>query len=255
MTHLKPIAIQLYTVREAMAKDWQGTLEKIAEMGYLGVETAGFSYANSVDQVAEKVRQLGLEVAAAHTPLPLGHAQKEAIESVKTLGCDRLVIGGTGHDKFSAHTDIQERAALFNEANAVCKANGLTLGLHNHWWEYQRVDGRIAFDILHDLLDEDIIFEIDTYWVASAGYDPVEEIQKLGDRVRLLHIKDGSTKQEDDMVAVGEGVMPFHNIIPKATAADWLIVELDRCATDMLTAVQQSYTYLTDEGLARGNSQ
>lgn len=252
MDATKPIAVQLYTVRDALANDWQGTLEQIAEMGYVGVETAGFDYAESVQQVADKLEQLGLEVAAAHSPLPLGPSAVQALEAIKILGSRRLVCGGTGHDKFSTLDDINERAALFNEANTVCKANGLTFGLHNHWWEYQTVNGHIAYDILREKLDDDIFFEVDTYWAASAGQDPVREIKKLGDRAALLHIKDGSTRQYDDMVAVGDGSLNFREIIQSAGAAEWLIVELDRCATNMLTAVQQSYTYLTTEGLARG---
>lgn len=251
MNPIKPIALQLYTVRDAMAQDWEGTLEQIAKMGYKGVETAGFSYA-PIEKVVDKLNALGLQITSAHTGLPVGDGQAQMIADVKTLGCDKLIVGGTGHDQFGTVADIQNQAALFNEANAACKANGLQFGLHNHWWEYQGVNGRYAYDILLDHLDDDVLLEIDTYWVKSAGADPVAEIQKLGKRVPLLHIKDGSTNQADDMTAVGAGVMNFHEIIPAAAHAEWLIVELDRCATDMLTAVQQSYTYLTSEGLASG---
>lgn len=253
MDNKKPIAIQLYTVRDALAEDWQGTLEKIAELGYVGVETAGFGYAGSVEKAKAEYDRLGLQVVGAHSPLPLGDNQTEIIETMQALGSQRLICAGTGHDLFSTEADIKARAAAFNEANAVCKANGLSFGLHNHWWEYADVNGRIAYDILLEDLDDDIFFEIDTYWVASSGHDPVAEIQKLGNRVPLLHIKDGSTKKEDDMVAVGQGVMDFHKVIPAAVAAEWLIVELDRCGTDMMTAVSESYSYLTSNGLAKGN--
>lgn len=253
MSELKPIAIQLYTVRDALAQDWVGTLEKIAELGYIGVETAGFGYAGSVEKAKAEYDRLGLQVTSAHSPLPLGDNQAEILEMMQVLGAKRLVCAGTGHDLFGTVEDVKSRAEAFNEANAVCKANGLEFGLHNHWWEYGKVNGRVAYDLLLEDLDDDIFFEIDTYWAQAAGMNVVDEIAKLGARVPLLHIKDGSTKLEDDMVAVGAGVMDFNKIIPAAEAAEWLIVELDRCGTDMLTAVTESYTYLTSNGLARGS--
>ena len=253
MSDLKPIAIQLYTVRDALAQDWIGTLEKIAEMGYIGVETAGFGYAGSVEKAKAEYDRLGLQVVGAHSPLPVGENQSEVIDTALKLGTDKLICAGTGRELFSTEADIKARAETFNEANAICKANGMQFGLHNHWWEYATVNGRLAYDRLLEDLDDDIFFEIDTYWVAASGNDPVTEIQKLGNKVTLLHIKDGSTKQEDDMVAVGAGVMDFHKVIPAGPHAEWLIVELDRCGTDMMTAVQESYTYLIGQGLARGN--
>lgn len=254
MTDTKPIAIQLYTVRDALAENWKKTLTRIAEVGYLGVETAGFGYASSAERAKKEFDALGLEVVGAHSPLPLGERQSEIIETAHIIGTERLICAGTGHDQFSTVEDVRERAKVFNEANAVCKENGLSFGLHNHWWEYAEVNGRIAYDILFETLDDDIFFEIDTYWVASAGLDPVQEIEKLGHRVPLLHIKDGSTRQEDDMVAVGEGSMDFNRIIPAAKSAEWLIVELDRCGSDMMTAVSNSYQYLVREGLGRGRA-
>ena len=100
---------------------------------------------------------------------------------------------------------------------------------------------RTAYDIMLDDLDDDIFFEIDTYWVSAAGHDAAEEVAKLNHRAPLLHIKDGSTKHEDSMMAVGSGVMDFHKVIPAGTNAKWLIVELDRCDTDMMTAVAGKY--------------
>ncbi|MEM7331284.1 MAG: sugar phosphate isomerase/epimerase [Chloroflexota bacterium] len=254
MSDAKPVAIQLYTVREALAQDWKGTLEKIAEKGYVGVETAGFGYAGSVEKAKAEFDRLGLQVVGAHSPLPLGENQSEIIETAKAAGSSSLICAGTGRDLFSTEADIRDRAKVFNEANAVCKANGLAFGLHNHWWEYALVNGRIAYDILLETLDDDIFFEIDTYWVASSGQDPVAEINKLGKKVSLLHIKDGSTNQADDMLAVGQGVMDFHKVIPAGQHAEWLVVELDRCGTNMMTAVNESYDYLIGQGLARGNA-
>ena len=221
MSNKRPIGIQLYTVRDALAADWEGTLEKIAEMGYLGVETAGFGYAPSVEAARAKYESLGLEVIGAHSGLPLGDKKNEVLETIAALGSDNLICAGTGRELFGTVDSIKERAATFNEVNAICKANGLKFGLHNHWWEYAMVDGRTAYDIMLDDLDDDIFFEIDTYWVTAAGLDAAAEVAKLNHRAPLLHIKDGSTKHEDSMMAVGSGVMDFHKVIPAGSNAKW----------------------------------
>ena len=225
--------------------------KKIAGMGYLGVETAGFGYAPSVAAAKAKFDELGLTVVGAHSGLPLGEQKNQVLETMAALGSDKLICAGTGRELFGSLDAIKERADTFNEVNAIAKGVGLTFGLHNHWWEYAKVDGRIVYDILLEDLDDDIFFEIDTYWVQAAGLDAAAEVAKLNERAPLLHIKDGSTKHEDAMLAVGSGVMDFHKVIPAGSCAEWLIVELDRCDSDMMTAVAESIKYLTQEGLGR----
>ena len=247
----KPIALQLYTVREAMNANWQTVLRQIADIGYMGVETAGFSHA-SISETKALLDQLGLQVIAAHGPLPLGDQQQAVLDMMATLDCQRLVCGGTGHDQFGSETTIKQQATLFNEANAIAQAHGLQFGLHNHWWEFGHVNGRLAFDILFDHLDDTIFFEVDTYWATVAQVNPTKLINQLGSRAPLLHIKDGPGVLNEPHVAVGQGVMDFPAILTANQHADWLIIELDHCATDMITAVAQSYTYLTTNKLARG---
>ena len=139
------------------------------------------------------------------------------------------------------------------QAAPVAAQHGLGLAYHNHWWEFQMVEGRLAFDVMLEHLDPAVGFEIDTYWVQTAGHDPAAVVQRLGDRAPLLHIKDGPATADAPMVAVGQGALDFPAIVAAASGARWLIVELDRCATDMTEAVRKSYAYLVKEGLARGN--
>jgi sugar phosphate isomerase/epimerase len=249
----KPIALQLYTLREALARDWKSTLAEVAALGYVGVETAGFDYAPSPAAVVDELQRLGLKVAAAHIPLPTEANIGDIAAVMHALGSDRIVLGGTGHENFGTAADIDERSALFNGANALARAHGLRFGLHNHWWEFSEIDGRYAYDRLLDQLDPEIFVELDVYWLQTAGVDPVHYVAQQGTRAPLLHIKDGPCTLAGDMVAVGGGNVDIAAIIAAAPAAEWLIVELDRCATDMLTAVAESYTYLTRHGLSRGN--
>ena len=114
------------------------------------------------------------------------------------------------------------------------------------------MEDRLGFDVMLELVDPGVVFEVDTYWVQTGGQSAAELVKRLGDRAPLLHIKDGPATEKEPMVAVGQGVLDFPTIIPAATGAQWLIVELDRCATDMLDAVDESYRYLVGEGLAHG---
>lgn len=247
-----PLAVQLYSVREALAQDFEGVIRRIADMGYAGVETAGFP--GTTPQAAARLfSDLGLQVAAAHSPLPIGERQNELIDAVLSMGAKRLVNGAIDRNLYSNEDGIAIAADMFNEAAVVAAAHGLSLGIHTHWWEFEEVEGELAFDVLRARLDPAIFFEIDTYWARTAGVDSVAVLTDLGSRAPLVHIKDGPIVMGEPHVAVGAGKMDIPAVVA-ATApyAEWLIVELDQCATDVLQAVGESYTYMVGHGLAHG---
>lgn len=241
-----PIALQLYTVRDALAQDFEGVVKQVADMGYDGVETAGFP--GTTPQAAARLfQELGLTVSSAHAPLPLGDRQGEVLETMAALGCQRLVCAYLSPDEYRSLDQIRRNCDMLNEANAVAVTNGLSLGLHNHWWEFEPVEGQYPYHLWLEHLDPAVFFEIDTYWVKVAGLDPATVVAEFGDRAPLLHIKDGPATKEEPMTAVGEGVMDFPAILRAAgDNAEWLVVELDRCATDMLEAVAKSYRTLRE---------
>lgn len=243
-----PIALQTYTVREQLSRDFEGTIRRVAAMGYRALETTFEIPGTTWNKAASLFRELDLRVPAAHTPLPLGKNQEPVLDYARQMGLSYLVAGH-GPNDFKRIDQIRHICDQYNEAAAVAAQHGLALAYHNHWWEFQTVEGRLAFDVMLEHLDPTVGFEIDTYWVQTAGHDPAAVVQRLGERAPLLHIKDGPATVEDSMVAVGQGVLDFHAIVAAAGGAQWLIVELDRCATDMLIAVEQSHRYLVQEGL------
>ena len=248
-----PIALQLYTVRDLLAKNFKTVVTQIAEMGYVGVETAGFSGINVVE-ASDLFADLGLQVCSAHTQIPYGKQKNQVIELADALEISR-VVSSTSRDDFDSVDSVKALCARWNEAAEVADEFDLELGLHNHWWEFSEVEGRTAFDILLEDLDERIFFQIDTYWVNTGGGEASQIVEALGERAPLLHVKDGPCTQDSDMVAVGEGQMDFTPIIEASHGtSDWLIVELDRCGTDMMEAVEKSYNYLVKQDLARGAS-
>ena len=251
-----PIGLQLYSVRQALAEDFAGVMHKVADAGYAGVEPALGHTGATPDEAAKLFQELGFEAPSTHAPLPLGDNKARVLDFAATIGCPRI-ISGRGPDNFKTLDLIKESCDLFNQAQAVAAENGLTFGIHNHWWEFEQVEGRYVYRVMLEHLDPAIFFQIDTYWVQTAGPDPAQVVKELGPRVPLLHIKDGPAVEGDPRhavhVAVGDGVMDFHSIVQAAgDTVEWLIVELDRCATDMVEAVTKSCHYLVKEGLGHG---
>ncbi len=249
----KPIAVQLYSVREPLAEDFEGVVRTIADMGYVGVETAGL-YGESVESAARLFGQLGLSVPSAHVPLPIGDDKNRILDALGALGCRYAVLAYLPMDQLRTRDQIKAQCERMNEASANARAHEITLCYHNHWWEFEKPEslgGSSPLDVMLEYLEPAVALEIDLYWVKAGGGDPAEVLHRLGSRVPLLHIKDGSTRPTDPMVAVGQGVMDYPALLSNLQA-EWLIVELDRCATDMLEAVRASYTYLTERRLAHG---
>lgn len=248
-----PIALQLYTVRDLLAQDYEGTIRKVADMGYVGVETANM-FGGSPASAAKLFGELGLTVSSAHGALPLGDQKQEVIDTMAALNCKRLILAWQPPEKYKSLDGIKSICDSLNEGAAVAKANGFKLGYHNHWFEYELLEKRIPTDVMLEHLDPEVFLEVDVYWVQTAGQDPVEVVRRLGSRAPLLHVKDGPCQIEAPMTALGEGVVDIPGVVAAgAGATEWLIVELDRCATDMMEAVRKSYQYLIEKGLARGN--
>ena len=245
---MTPIALQLYTLRDDLARDFDSMIEKIAALGFTGVESASFA-GTTVKAAAQKFKDLGLTVCGAHLPLPVGERQAEVLEAMQILDCRRLVCASQPRELFQSAAGIRQVCDRLNEASAVAKSHGLTLGYHNHDFEFGRVDGRLAHEILRDCLSPDIFFELDTYWVQTAGVDAAAVLRELGPRVPLVHLKDGPAVRGKPMQAFGEGVMDIPALVKASTGhAEWLIIELDECATDMFEAVRRSYDYLAKLG-------
>lgn len=246
-----PIALQTYTVREQMARAFERTITRVAEIGYPALEITFEIPGASLAQAEKLFRRLDFQLPAAHAPLPLDDKRVAVLEFAEMFGIKTLGFSG-GRQEFGSLESIRRLCGRINDAYAVAADRGLALAYHNHWWEFATVEDRLAFDLMLELLDPGVVFEIDTYWVQTGGHSPAALVERLGARAPLLHIKDGPATQEAPMVAVGQGVLDFHGIIPAASSAQWLIVELDRCASDMVRAVDESYRYLVGEGLAYG---
>ena len=246
-----PISIQLHTVRKEAKKDLLKTLKEVAASGYVGVEMAGL-YGKNPAEMRKMLDDLGLVASSAHVGLPTAENLKETVETANALGY-KMIITNRGPDKFKGPDGVKTVAAELQKAAELLKPHGLRFGYHNHWWEFDVEGGRYKYDLLMEQAP-DIFGELDTYWAANFGAVKVPEvIKKYRSRMPLLHIKDGPLVKDQPHTAVGAGKMDVTGCIRAADPKlQWLVVELDSCATDMMTAARESYAWLTKQGLGRG---
>ncbi|WP_248958293.1 sugar phosphate isomerase/epimerase family protein [Sphaerisporangium perillae] len=245
---VKPLGVQLYTVRDQMKVDRDQVLRRIADIGYGAVEP--YDPTDDPKGFRTVVDDLGLTVSSTHAYALLSQEPDAVLDAVATIGTDLVIIpGGIPHEDFTTRDGIARTADLLNGLAGHAARYGMRLGYHNHWWEIEpRIDGAHAIEVLAGLLAPELFLEIDTYWAAVGGADVPGLLGRLGDRVLALHVKDGPGGTEQPHTAVGQGVMPVRDFLDAAPDA-WRIVELDDCATDIYDALAESHAYLT--GLER----
>jgi sugar phosphate isomerase/epimerase len=252
-TDSPPISVQLYSLRDVAANDFERVLRTLGEVGFVGVELAGF-HDLTPKQFAAIVRESGLVTSSAHLTDLSPDGFNAALDDLQEIGCDVAVCAFLPPERFADLDAIKGSADALNTANDIARSRGVSLGYHNHWAEFETIlDGQTAWSALIERLDATVFAEVDIYWATLGGADPRQVIADLGDRLWLLHVKDGPCDApESPMVAVGSGTLDIPAILKSAPTAKWHIVELDRCATDMFTAIADSYRYLVDSGLSQG---
>jgi sugar phosphate isomerase/epimerase len=249
----KPVSIQLYTLREEAERNMGGVIERLGRIGYAGVEPSGASYIEP-RQFRRWVEDAGMRVSSAHTPLPLGDEANRILDAQEELGNDTLIVPYLPYERFGSVDALRSTVDDLNRAAENVRARSMAYGYHNHWWEFStRIDGRMAYDILLELLAPDIFVELDTYWAQAGGVDPLELLSRLGPRARYLHLKDGpATDPSQAVVALGEGSTDIAAVLAAGADAAWHVVELDRCDSDPFEAVERSFRYLVDRGFSHG---
>ncbi|AHI56677.1 sugar phosphate isomerase/epimerase family protein [Listeria ivanovii] len=235
------IALQLWSVKEACELDFFGTLEKVAEMGYDGVEFAGY-YGKSAHEIKAKLAELGLEVAGSH----ISKEQLEAdLDNVilfeKELGNRHIVCPyadfETEEEWFEFSKQLQVITQTINEA-------GLALSYHNHAHELERLSNQTSLEMLLENVPG-MNVELDTYWLEYAGVGVIPFIEKYQQRLPLVHIKDRSAKQKESTI-IGEGVLDIQGYITAAlnSGSEWLIIEQEAFEEDPLISVSRGRDYL-----------
>lgn len=188
------IGLQLYSVRDEMAKDMEGTLKKVADMGYDCVEFAGY-FDHTAEEVKAMCDKLGLEIPSVHqTHVVFLDDAEKSVDYIKTLGVEYCAIPYIGPEVF--RNEYDKLVSEVKTVGKLLKENGIKLMYHNHDFEFLiDFDGKFAFDALYSDVPSDLLLpQIDACWVHYAGQDPIKYIEKYGDVMEVLHMKDFDCK-------------------------------------------------------------
>jgi sugar phosphate isomerase/epimerase len=234
------LSVQLYSLREEAKTDFPGVLSSLSKMGYDGVEMAGL-HGHAPTEVRQLLDRLHLEAPSAHGPVFDRARWAEVQETAAVLG-HRHLIGNSSAKDFADESAVRALAERVNAAIDHFAPLGYTIGYHNHWWEFETA---MRGDLLFSLCPR-VAPQFDVYWVKVGGADPVAYLHRYAGRSKLVHLKDGPLDRELPMTALGTGKMDIRAIVGAAleTGIEWGVVELDRCGTDMLQAVDESLRFL-----------
>ncbi|MFD2924687.1 sugar phosphate isomerase/epimerase family protein [Halobacillus naozhouensis] len=240
-----PVAVQMYTLRKEAERDFADTLKKVAELGFDGVELAGYG-GLSAGELRHLLDQLGLKAASSHIPLEeIKQNLSQVIKDQKTLGSNFVVCP---YFQPKNEADYKELIRTLRKAGKVCRQEGLTLCYHNHDFELEKLsDGRTALQTIFDETDpKEVQTEFDVYWLKKAGEDPVEWIEKYQGRTPLVHLKDMTRDGEKFFAELGTGGVEIESILDKGKGMNvqWWIVEQDESRNTLLESLEISMEYL-----------
>lgn len=246
-------AVMLYTVDALLDDDFEGVLERIAVLGYTGVETYGL-HGRSATDVNRMLRRTGLRVVSAHAPFPFGPDAARILDEYAELGTPNLAWSMEA-EEFDDLDAIERGLERVNGGVEAAKAYGMTVAYHNHHAEFRNViDGRSAYDLLLQRLHPDALVELDLYWAAVGGASPADVVRSIGPRLRYVHVKDGPalTYGQDTLVPIGQGAVDVLGALQEPSTLEWHIVELEKLDVDPFDALDVSYRYLTANGVTAG---
>lgn len=245
-----PVSVQMYTLRDLTAKDFLGTIEEVAKIGFGGVELAG-TFNVSAKDLRKHVESLGLIISGAHVGIdPLTNDFEATTDYYHAAGVEHIIVPWLPPER---RKNWAEFGKSLNALGAKLKAKGMTLCYHNHDFEFAKEDGRYGLDLIFsNATHENLQAELDLYWVARAGENPAVYIKNFADRVPLVHVKDMAAGPEKRFAPVGTGVMDFAPIFAAAESLgiEWYVVEQDNCYdTPPLEAIKTSMRNLREMGI------
>ena len=263
-----PIAVQVYSVRDDASADLYATLKKIKEMGYDGVEFAGL-YGNTPATIKAWCDEIGLVPVSAHVTFtdmlkdPIGVLSKYA-----EIGCKYVAVPYLVPEHRPEHANFPYIVEFIHVLCKAAKKLGMTMLYHNHDFEFLKIDGKYALDVLYDTVPADLLqTELDTCWVNVGGEDPADYIKKYTGRAPVVHLKDFAGEKSDDMYEligiekkaptrpsnfefrpIGKGNQDFPAILEaaKSAGAEWVVVEQDQATMGLtpMESIKTSIDYL-----------
>jgi len=249
----EPVGLQLYSVREQLPKDFDGTLRQLSGIGIKEVEAAGY-FKKTAAEFRHSLDQAGLRcVSTHHALLELKPKLDEWIDYGHTIGLEYIICSWAGVHRDSTRKgemtldDWRYAAEEFNKIGEKTKAAGITFGYHNHWVEFGTEGGVVFYDELLKRTDPKLVwFEMDCGWVVAGGHNPVDYLSKTPERFPMLHVKD-LVKQENGKyknVVMGKGTIDYKPIMAAATGLKHYFIEQEEFVGDPITELHEDVEYM-----------
>jgi len=247
------IGLGMFTVRDQMAADPKGTLEKIAKIGYKRIEPFGFDgekvFGMTGKEFKAVIDDLGLEYYSGHVNPPVFFEKfEQSLEFMNTVDQKYAAFPWVSPEERTID-HFKEIAEALNKCGEQAKSAGVTICYHNHDFEFMEIDGQLPMDILTKETDADLVkLELDLYWAVRAGVDPIEFFAKNEGRIPLWHVKDMADTKEKGFAEVGEGTIDFKSIFAKKKLSGMkaFFVEQDQ-SDDPLKSIEISYKNLSEK--------
>lgn len=244
------VGVQLYTLRSIVNDDFESVLRQVADVGYEYVEFAGY-HDHSPADVRAMIDDIGLKACSGHFSLADMRADIAGVlEGAVAVGMPYLVVPSLpGEDRGSVDA-LKAVAAEFNRLGEACREAGLQFGFHNHWQEFEEIEGQLPYDILLSETDPELVkMELDIAWAVRAGQDPIALFEANPGRYELFHVKDLTADTE--LADVGQGTIDFPAIFAKADVAglQFAIVEHDN-PEEPVESIRTSLSYLREIDIA-----
>lgn len=241
---LQSVGLQLYTVRDLLERDFEGTLAEVARLGYRQVEFAGIA-GSSPEQTLTIMKRHGLIAPAAHVSYEqLERELSKHLQTARAMDQKFIVCPSVDASRLATIDDWKRVCRTFNAIGAQSKNAGLSFAYHNHDFEFLPVNGQIPYDIVLAETDPALVkMEADLYWMTKAGRDPVTYFQRYPGRFPLLHLKDMTP--DGAITEVGKGVVDFKRVLAHSQLAGvaYCFVEHDHPAHP-LQSIEESLKYL-----------
>lgn len=246
--------LQLYTLRDDFPKDPKGILAKVASYGYKQIESyegaQGMFWGMTNKEFKTYLDELGMDIISSHCDID-NDFERKAAEAAE-IGMKYLICPWRSQEKLDDYYAVAED---FNTKGEICKANGIKFAYHNHAYSFTTIDGIFPHDILMENTDPALVeYEMDIYWVVTAGQDPIEWIKKYPNRFTLCHMKDRmkNAEEAEATCVLGTGMIDFQTIVneAKANGMKHYIVEQERYdGTTPLASAEVNATYMNQLSL------
>ena len=262
-TKTPTIGLQLYTVRDAMAKDPVGTLKHVADIGYNSVEGATYTgtelfYGMSAKDFKKVLKDNGLIIPSSHYRLgeasdnsqpmkgTLLHDWDKAVDDAAELGLKYMVCAWLAPEERGTLDHYKQVAEELNKAGESCKKSGIQLCYHNHNFEFIKQDDKYPYDVLLSADKNLVKFEMDMYWIKKAGQDAIKLFHEHPGRFPLWHLKDMNNEKDQNFAEVGSGIINFKEIFKYKNLAGmkYFFVEQDICPGSPFDSITTSINYI-----------